>query len=89
MSLRIHADRDNGRLLAAELCVPAAEHLADLLALAVDQRLTIADMLAMPFYQPVLEEGLRGALRVLASDVPGAGGSDLSTCATLGHDALD
>ncbi|MGS4948205.1 hypothetical protein ACVDG3_22325 [Meridianimarinicoccus sp. RP-17] len=55
----------------------------------MDQRLTIADMLVMPFYQPALEEGLRGALRVLASDVPGAGGSDLSACATLGHDALD
>lgn len=87
--LRIHAGRETGRLLAAEMCVPGAEHLAHLLALAVERQMTVADMLAMPFYHPVLEEGLRGALRDLAKDVPGAGGSDLSQCIAIGHDALD
>ncbi|MFW5678187.1 MAG: dihydrolipoyl dehydrogenase [Rhodosalinus sp.] len=87
--LRIHAERETGRLLAAEMCVPAAEHLAHLLALAVEARMTVADMLAMPFYHPVLEEGLRGALRDLAKSVAGAGGSDLSDCKALGHDALE
>jgi len=87
--LRIHAERDSGRLLAAEMSVPAAEHLAHLLALAVEREMTVADMLAMPFYHPVLEEGLRNALRDLAKDVAGAGGSDLSDCRAIGHDALD
>jgi dihydrolipoamide dehydrogenase len=87
--LRIHAERDSGRLLAAEMCVPSAEHLAHLLALAVEGRMTVADMLAMPFYHPVLEEGLRSALRDLARGVAGAGGSDLSDCPAIGHDALD
>ena len=87
--LRIHAERETGRLLAAEMCVPAAEHLAHLLALAVERRMTVSDVLAMPFYHPVLEEGLRGALRDLAKDVAGAGVSDLSNCKALGHDALD
>lgn len=87
--LRIHAERQTGRLLAAEMCVPAAEHLAHLLALAVEARMTVADMLAMPFYHPVLEEGLRSALRDLAKDVATAGGSDLSACKAIGHDALD
>jgi len=87
--LHLHADRTSGRLLAAEMCVPAAEHLAHLLALAVERDLTVSDMLAMPFYHPVLEEGLRGALRDLAREVSGAGGSDLSDCAAIGHDALD
>ena len=87
--MRIHAERDTGRLLAAEMCAPAAEHLAHLLALAVEQRLTVADMLAMPFYHPVLEEGLRSALRDVAQDLPDAGGSDLSRCQAIGHDALD
>ncbi|MCZ0813043.1 MAG: dihydrolipoyl dehydrogenase [Pseudomonadota bacterium] len=87
--LRIYATRDTGRLLGAEICAPAAEHLAHLLALAVEQRLRVADMLAMPFYHPVLEEGLRSALRDLAKAVPGAGGSDLSDCEAIGHDALD
>ena len=87
--LRIHAERQSGRLLAAEMCIPAAEHLAHLLALAVERELTVSDMLAMPFYHPVLEEGLRSALRDLAGDVPDAGGSDLSGCRAIGHDALD
>ncbi len=87
--LRIHADRKTGRLLAAEMCAPGAEHLAHLLALAVEAEMAVAAMLAMPFYHPVLEEGLRSALRDLAKDVAGAGGSDLSDCKEIGHDALD
>ncbi len=87
--LRIHAERETGRLLAAEMCVPEGEHLAHLLALAVDQQMTVKDMLAMPFYHPVLEEGLRGALRELAKNVATVGGSDLSDCKAIGYDALD
>lgn len=87
--LRIHAERETGRLLAAEMCVPGAEHLAHLLALAVEARMTVADMLAMPFYHPVIEEGLGSALRDLAKTVATAGGSDLSDCKAIGHDALD
>lgn len=87
--LHVHAERDSGRLLAAEMCVPSAEHLAHLLALAVERQMTVADMLAMPFYHPVLEEGLRSALRDLAKEVSGAGGSDLSDCRAIGQDALD
>ena len=41
----------------------AAEHLAHLLAWSHQQKLTIRQMLAMPFYHPVIEEGLRTALR--------------------------
>ena len=87
--LRIHAERETGRLLAAEMCVPAAEHLAHLLSLAVEARMTVADMLAMPFYHPVLEEGLRSALRDVAKGVASAGGSDLSDCKAIGHETLD
>jgi dihydrolipoamide dehydrogenase len=87
--LRLHAERDTGRLLAAEMCTPGAEHLAHLLALAIERQMTVADMLAMPFYHPVLEEGLRSALRDLAKGVASAGGSDLSNCEAVGHDGLD
>lgn len=87
--LRIHAERVTGRLLAAEMCVSGAEHLDHLLALAIEARMTVADMLAMPFYHPVIEEGLRSALRDLAKDVASAGGSDLSDCKAIGHDALE
>lgn len=87
--LRIHAEQESGRILAAEMCVPAAEHMAHLLALAVEQQMTVADMLAMPVYHPTLEEGLRSALRNLSKEVAESGGSDLSDCKAIGHDALD
>lgn len=61
--LRIYATVDDARLLGAEMCSPAAEHMAHLLALAISRNLTAHDLLAMPFYHPVLEEGLRTALR--------------------------
>ena len=87
--MRIYADINTGKLCGAELCVPDAEHMAHLLALAMQQDMTVQDMLAMPFYHPVLEEGLRTALRDLARQVRGAGGSDLSACPALGIAALD
>jgi len=61
--LRIYADADSGRLLGAEMLGPRAEHIAHLLAWAHQSRLTIGQMLDMPFYHPVVEEGLRTALR--------------------------
>ncbi len=42
---------------------PDVEHLAHLIAWSVQQRLTAADVLALPFYHPTLEEGLQSALR--------------------------
>jgi dihydrolipoamide dehydrogenase len=42
---------------------PDAEHLGHLLAWAVQARFTVAQALEMPFYHPVIEEGLRTALR--------------------------
>lgn len=79
--LRIYADSKNGKLLGSELCAPAGEHLAHLLALAISQSLTVWDLLQIPFYHPVLEEGLRTALRDLVSKLPpGMNRSDLSAC---------
>jgi dihydrolipoamide dehydrogenase len=60
--LRLYAARD-GRLLGAALAAPDGEHLAHLLALAIERRLTLDELLRMPFYHPVLEETLQGALR--------------------------
>ena len=61
--LHVYADTTTGRFLGAEMIGPSAEHLGHLLAWAHQARLTITDMLAMPFYHPVIEEGLRTALR--------------------------
>ncbi|EGF31373.1 Dihydrolipoamide dehydrogenase [Oxalobacteraceae bacterium IMCC9480] len=63
--LRMYAERGSGRLLGAEMAGPRAEHLAHLLAWACQSRMTVAQMLDMPFYHPVIEEGIRTALRRL------------------------
>jgi dihydrolipoamide dehydrogenase len=60
--LRIYAERGTGLLLGSEMCVPQGEHLAHMLAWAIQQGLSVDDLLAMPFYHPVVEEGLRNAL---------------------------
>ena len=86
--MRIYAHAVDARLLGAEMCAPAAEHLAHLLALAVDRGLTAHDLLAMPFYHPVLEEGLRTALREISRQSQG-GRPDLSACDSYQAEALD
>jgi dihydrolipoamide dehydrogenase len=65
--LRVYGERGTGRLLGAEMIAPAAEHLAHLLAWAIEAGLTAGQVLQMPFYHPVLEEGVRTALRELAA----------------------
>jgi dihydrolipoamide dehydrogenase len=67
--LRVYGDQKTHRLLGAELVAPGAEHLAHLLAWAVQRELTVEDALALPYYHPVLEEGLRTALRNLAKNL--------------------
>lgn len=64
--LRIYARRRCGTLLGAEMFGPRMEHIAHLLAWAIQQKMTVQQALAMPFYHPVVEEGLRTALRDLA-----------------------
>ncbi len=63
--VRIYGHRRDGRLLGAEMLGPRVEHTAHLLAWAVQQGLTVDEALAMPFYHPVVEEGIRTALRDL------------------------
>lgn len=87
--LRVYADKSSGRLLGAEMCAPQGEHLAHLLALAVQRKLTVRELLGMPFYHPVLEEGLRTALRDAAGKLGGADVPDLGYCDQMGIDAID
>ncbi|HEV7855797.1 MAG TPA: dihydrolipoyl dehydrogenase [Herminiimonas sp.] len=63
--LRIYGEHGSHRFLGAEMIGPRAEHLAHLLAWACQNRMTVEQMLEMPFYHPVVEEGLRTALREL------------------------
>jgi dihydrolipoamide dehydrogenase len=65
--MHVYADKQTGRFLGAEWIGPRAENIAHLLAWAVQQQLTVLQMLDMPFYHPVVEEGLRTALRDVAA----------------------
>ncbi len=63
--LRVYGEHGSGLFMGAEMFGPAAEHLAHLLAWSVQKRMTVSEMLDMPFYHPVIEEGLRTALKDL------------------------
>ncbi len=67
--MRLYAEHGTGQFLGAELFGPHVEHLAHLLAWAMEQRSEVNRMLEMPFYHPVLEEGLRSALRDLSANL--------------------
>jgi dihydrolipoamide dehydrogenase len=75
--LRVYGEYGSGRFLGAEMIAPRGEHIGHLLAWAVQARLTVEQMLEMPFYHPVIEEGVRTALRDLAANIA-RGDSDVN-----------
>lgn len=62
--LKVHADR-GGTLVGAEMATPSAEHVAHLVAWAVQESMTASHLLNRPFYHPTIEEGLKQALSEL------------------------
>jgi dihydrolipoamide dehydrogenase len=68
-ALHVYAEYGSGRFLGAEMLGPAAEHLGHLLAWSVQRGDTVQAMLDSPFYHPVVEEGLRTALRHLQREL--------------------
>ncbi|WP_317203142.1 dihydrolipoyl dehydrogenase [Janthinobacterium sp.] len=79
--LRVYGEFGSGRFLGAEMVGPRAEHLGHLLAWACQAGLTVAAMLDMPFYHPVVEEGVRTALRELLGQLSrGAAGQLCPDC---------
>lgn len=67
--LKVYTEKHSGILLGAEMFGPAAEHIGHLLAWAVQQSLTVNEILGMPFYHPVIEEGVRTAFRDAAEQL--------------------
>ena len=61
--MHLYADQNTGLFLGSEFIGPHAEHLAHLLSWAHQQKMKIPQMLEMPFYHPVIEEGLRTGLK--------------------------
>ncbi len=64
--LRVYGDKETCTVVGAEFFGPRAEHMAHLLAWIVQERVPVTKVLEMPVYHPVLEEGMRTALRDLA-----------------------
>jgi dihydrolipoamide dehydrogenase len=62
-ALSLYIDQKTGHFLGAEIFAPAGEHLAHLLAWSLDQNATVSELLSRPYYHPVLEEGIRTALK--------------------------
>ncbi|NLW05450.1 MAG: dihydrolipoyl dehydrogenase, partial [Pseudomonadaceae bacterium] len=67
--MKIYACKKTGQLLGTEIFGPRAEHLVHLLVWSIQQKLTLKELLEQPFYHPVLEEGVRTALRSAASQL--------------------
>lgn len=84
--LRVYAEQGTGLFIGAEMIGPAAEHIAHLLSWAVQNKMTVAQMLEMPFYHPVIEEGLRTALRDLNANLH-LGQAIVDQCAECGPGA--
>jgi dihydrolipoamide dehydrogenase len=63
--IRVYGEQGSGIFLGAEMVGPAAEHIGHLLSWSVQHHLTVQQMLDSPFYHPVIEEGVRTALRHL------------------------
>ena len=66
--IRIYADAD-GTLLSCELLAPQGEHLAHLIASAIEHGFTAKQMLRMPFYHPTMEEGVKKALASIVKQI--------------------
>lgn len=72
--LRVYADKQSGKLLGASMLGVRAEHVAQLLALAIEREETAHSLLQMPFYHPVVEEIIQSAVQDIARKIPAAAG---------------
>ena len=83
--LRLYADRASGRVLGCEMIASRGEHLAHLLAWAIEQRMTVGDRLRMPFYHPVIEGALKAALSQLHAKVDARNAGPITELALAGE----
>ncbi len=76
--LRVYADKATGCILGSEMIGPKGENLAHLLCWAIEQGLTVGQLLRMPFYHPVIEEALQAALYDLYAKVDTKNSGDIT-----------
>lgn len=61
--LHVYVCKTTGLFLGSEIFAPGGEHMAHQLAWLANLKLNVREILSLPFYHPVLEEGLRTAFR--------------------------
>ena len=76
--IHVYVCKETGLFLGAEIFAPGGEHMAHQLAWLANLKLNVREILSLPFYHPVLEEGLRTAFRdaIIQTDL---GPSELET----------
>ncbi|WP_380786377.1 dihydrolipoyl dehydrogenase [Sphingomonas sp. R86521] len=67
--VRFYADAADGCLTGATMAGPGVEHSAHLIAWAIQSGWTATETLALPFYHPTFEEGLKPALLAICHAV--------------------
>lgn len=60
--IRLYANKQTGKLLGAAMITAKGENIAHQIAWAIEQEMTITQLLRMPFYHPTLEEAFQAAL---------------------------
>lgn len=84
--LRVYADA-RGVLIGAQMAIPGAEHIAHELAWLIQSGHHVTQALQLPFYHPVLEEGLRSALQGIRRQLDDdRAGLDLPLCGDRDED---
>ncbi|MGB9192444.1 MAG: dihydrolipoamide dehydrogenase, partial [Azonexus sp.] len=66
----LYADARDCKLLGGAMVATCGEHLAHLLAWAIQRGETAQSLLQLPFYHPVVEEMLQTALKEIAQKFP-------------------
>jgi dihydrolipoamide dehydrogenase len=88
--VRMYASRKTSLLLGAEMIAPDGEHLAHLVSWAIQRKLTVDQVLELPFYHPVLEEGIRAVVRKLAGQIRNRETApEVPPCSQLPADCLE
>jgi dihydrolipoamide dehydrogenase len=67
--LRVYAEPESGRLLGSEMMIPDGEYIGHFLAMAIENQMTVRDVMATPFYHPTVLEGLDNALNAIAAQL--------------------
>lgn len=64
--LRLYADTSTGRILGSEMMGVDSEYLAHFLSVAIEQQMTVEDLMVLPYYHPTVMETLRLAVESLS-----------------------